>query len=808
MAKLKEKVEQLPENMPVLALRGLVLFPRMVLHFDVGREKSLHALNMAMSHDRKIFLIAQKDQQDENPSLDMLYQVGVVAEIRQIVRSQGETLRVLVDGKYRGKLLEIGELDQALIGEIVPYPTTSRIANQALSDALVRTVKDLFDEYLGLAPRMPKEIVDTILDSDDPELIADYIAGNIPFEVEDKQRLLEQNSLRRRLELIAKLLESENEILSLEADIQDQVKESMDKNQREYYLREQMRVISDELGEGDNFYDELDEYRQKIGALKTSDENKEKLLKEVSHLEKMPSNSQEASVIRGYLETCIELPWETFTKDTIDIKKAARHLDKEHYGLTKIKERILETLAVRVLAPNINGQILCLVGPPGVGKTSIVRSVAETMGRKYARIALGGVKDESEIRGHRKTYVGSMPGRIINAIKQAGSANPVMLLDEVDKLSNDFRGDPSSALLEVLDSEQNCTFRDHFIEMPFDLSHVFFIATANDRGSIPEALQDRMEIIELPSYTREEKFQIAKRHLVPKQRERHGLDAKQLTISDSALYALIDSYTREAGVRSLERQIASLCRKVAAKVVSGEGTTKITIRAEQLAEYLGPKKILDDEMAKEDAIGLVNGLAWTAVGGEMLQVETAIVPGSGKLITTGSLGDVMKESVSAAMTYIRSVTDQYGIDGSFYKEKDIHIHFPEGAVPKDGPSAGITTCTALFSALTGIPVRHDVAMTGEITLRGRVLPIGGLREKTMAAYKHGMKTVLIPAANEPDLAEVDPIVLGAIQFVPVKMMDEVLPHALCQMPEIKSETHCIMAAATEHKEQTSPVLCR
>ena len=612
---------------------------------------------------------------------------------------------------------------------------------------------------------------------------------------------------RRRLEIIAQLLESENEILALEADIQDRVKEAMDKNQRDYYLREQLRVINEELGEGDMGFEEPDEFREKIRALLTTDENKEKLLKEVSHLEKMPPNSQEAAVIRGYLETCLELPWGCYTKDVIDLKKAAKLLDKEHYGLKKIKERVLEALAVRALAPDINGQILCFVGPPGVGKTSIVRSIAQTMGRQYARIALGGIKDESEIRGHRKTYVGSMPGRIINAIKQAGSANPVLLLDEVDKLSNDYRGDPSSALLEVLDSEQNCTFRDHYIEMPFDLSHVFFIATANDRSAIPPALLDRMEVIELPSYTREEKFQIAKRHLLPKQRERHGLSVGQIAVTDGAIYDIIDHYTREAGVRTLERRLAALCRKVAAKVVSGEATEKVTIKAADLPDYLGPRYITEDIVPKEDSIGLVNGLAWTAVGGELLQVETAVVPGTGKTITTGSLGNVMKESVTAAITYIRSVAEHYEIENTFYKDKDIHIHFPEGAVPKDGPSAGITTCTALISALGNIPVRHDVAMTGEITLRGRVLAIGGLREKSMAAYKNGIKTVIIPAANEPDLAEIDDVVKKSIHFVPVHTMEEVLEQALVQLPgSVKKRGY--HAAAAEHKEASSAVLCR
>lgn len=807
MEKNIKNTDNVPARIPVLALRGLVLFPHMVLHFDVGREKSLHALSMAMNGDRKIFLVAQIDENEETPSMSGLYKVGTVAEIRQIVRSQGESLRVLVDGCYRGKLLDMFEEDKVSVGEVLPYPAAGRIANRPFSDALVRTVKDLFDEYVSLAPRMPKEIVDNILECSDPALIAEYIAGNIPFEVQDKQHLLEQNSTRRRLEIIAQLLESENEILALEADIQDRVKEAMDKNQRDYYLREQLRVINEELGDGDASYEEPDEFREKIKALLTTDDNKEKLLKEVSHLEKMPPNSQEAAVIRSYLEICLELPWGCYTKDIIDLKKAAKLLDKEHYGLKKIKERVLEALAVRALAPDINGQILCFVGPPGVGKTSIVRSIAQTMGRRYARIALGGIKDESEIRGHRKTYVGSMPGRIINAIKQAGSANPVLLLDEVDKLSNDYRGDPSSALLEVLDAEQNCTFRDHYIEMPFDLSHVFFIATANDRSAIPTALLDRMEVIELPSYTREEKFQIAKRHLLPKQRERHGLTIQQIAVTDGAIYDLIDHYTREAGVRTLERRLAALCRKVAAKVVAGEAAEKITIKSAELPDYLGPRYITEDIVPKEDSIGLVNGLAWTAVGGELLQVETAIVPGTGKTITTGSLGDVMKESVMAAITYIRSVAESYEIENTFYKDKDIHIHFPEGAVPKDGPSAGITTCTALISALANIPVRHDVAMTGEITLRGRVLAIGGLREKSMAAYKSGIKTVIIPAANEPDLAEIDDVVKKAIHFIPVHTMEEVLAQALVHLPDT-AQKRSYHAAAAEHKENTSAVLCR
>ena len=771
------------EEMPVLALRGLVLFPHMVLHFDVGREKSILALNEAMSNGRKVFLVAQRDIKDDDPAGGQLYQVGVVAEIRQIVRTQGDTLRVLVDGKSRGRLVSVTSDGPYLKGEVEDYPVSSRISNKALCDALVRTVKELFEEYCYLTPKMPREFVSNVMVSEDPFHIAEYIAGNIPLRYEDKQRVLEESTVIRRLETLAKLLENENEVLSLEQDIHEKVKEQIDRNQREYYLREQMKAISNELGEGDNLYEELEEYQDRILKLHLPEESQEKLLKEVDRLEKMPSNSNEAAVIRGYLDTVLDLPWNVTTKDKIDIKKARKFLDQEHYGLQKVKERILELLAVRKLSPDIKGQIICLIGPPGVGKTSIARSIARSMGRKYARMSLGGVRDESDIRGHRKTYIGSMPGRIINAVKQAGSSNPLILLDEIDKLGNDFRGDPASALLEVLDAEQNNAFRDHFIEIPFDLSKVLFIATANSRDTIPAPLYDRMEVIELSSYTREEKMNIAKRHLVSKQMKAHGIDPKQLRIADSALYGLIDFYTREAGVRTLERQIAALCRKAAVRIVSSDEPVKISVTAANLEEFLGPKKFRDDEMEKSDQVGVANGLAWTAVGGEMLQVEAAVMDGSGKNQSTGSLGDVMKESVAAAITYIRGVARHYGISESFYKDKDIHIHFPEGAVPKDGPSAGITTCTALISALSGIPIRHDVAMTGEITLRGRVLAIGGLREKTMAAYKNGMSTVIIPKANVPDLAEIDETVRNSLTFVPADNMETVLRHALIRFPE-------------------------
>ena len=785
--KVKIKHQGAPEQMPVLALRGLVLFPHMVLHFDVGREKSILALNEAMSKGRKVFLVAQRDIKDDDPTGGQLYQVGVVAEVRQIVRAQGDTLRVLVDGKYRGRLVELTSGTPYLAGMVEDYPISSRISNKALCDALMRTVKELFEEYCYLSPKMPRELVSNVMVSEDPFYITEYIAGNIPLRYEDKQRVLEESTVIRRLETIVKLLENENEILGLEQDIHEKVKEQIDKNQREYYLREQMKAISNELGEGENLFEELEEYQDRILKLRLPEESQEKLLKEVDRLEKMPSNSHEAAVIRGYLDTVLDLPWNTFTKDKIDIKKARRFLDQEHYGLQKVKERILELLAVRKLSPDIKGQIICLIGPPGVGKTSIAKSIAQSMGRKYARMSLGGVRDESDIRGHRKTYIGSMPGRIINAVKQAGSANALILLDEIDKLGNDFRGDPASALLEVLDAEQNYAFRDHFIEIPFDLSKVLFIATANSRDTIPGPLYDRMEVIELSSYTREEKLNIAKRHLVAKQMKAHGITAKQLKIADSALYGIIDFYTREAGVRTLERNIAALCRKAAVQVVSSEEPVRVSVTGANLEDFLGPKKFRDDETEKVDQVGVANGLAWTAVGGEMLQVEAAVMEGSGKNQSTGSLGDVMKESVAAAITYIRGVARNYGISETFYKDKDIHIHFPEGAVPKDGPSAGITTCTALISALSGIPIRHDVAMTGEITLRGRVLAIGGLREKTMAAYKNGMTTVIIPKANLSDLAEIDDTVRKNITFIPADNMETVLRHALVRVPEASKE---------------------
>jgi len=788
-----KKKEPARMRLPMLALRGLVLYPKMVLHFDVGREKSILALNEAMEKNQLVYLVTQKDIRDDDPRPNQIYKVGVVAHIKQILKTQGDVVKVLVEGKFRAKTLEVTDTEPFLQAIVEEYPLhQTRRGASMMASALMRTVKDKFEEYVSLSPRMPKELIMNVIATEDPSFLVEFIAGNIPLQENQKQVILEESSVTKRLELLAAILESENEILAVEHDIYERVKEAVDKNQREYYLREQMKAISAELGEGEELSDELQRYHDQVNALEMAQEHKDKLHKEIDRLNKMPGNSQEAAVIRTYLDNVLELPWNTRTKDKIDVAKAKKQLDHDHYGLEKVKERILELLAVRKLAPDIKGQIICLEGPPGVGKTSIARSIAKSMGRQYGRISLGGVRDESDIRGHRKTYVGAMPGRIVNGLKQAKSRNALILLDEIDKLGNDFRGDPASALLEVLDSEQNYAFRDHYIEVPIDLSEVLFIATANDLSTVPRPLLDRMEIISIASYTREEKFQIAKRHLLKKQMERHGLNAKTFRLTDDGIFALIDFYSREAGVRTLERLIASLCRKAAKVIVStpeeAKKPVKVTINAANIGEYLGPKKFHPEQIEEENEVGLVNGLAWTSVGGEMLQVEVAVLDGNGKLELTGSLGDVMKESAHAAITYIRSCADQYGIPKDFYKTKDIHIHVPEGAVPKDGPSAGVTMTTAVLSALSGIPVRRDVAMTGEITLRGRVLPIGGLREKTMAAYRAGIKTVVIPKDNEPDLEEVDPVVKAAIRFVIADRIDTVLDTALVRpAPVVEAE---------------------
>lgn len=766
-------------TLPVVALRGLVIFPKMMLHFDIGRKKSIAALNAAMEGDRELFLVAQKELQVDDPKQEDLYACGVVASVRQVLRLPGtDNIRVVVEGRYRAGLIELTQDEPYLCGIVREKRTIrARAADDLYQTALVRHIKDLFGDYAEVAPKVAPDMMLAILANDEAGDLADFIAGNIMLDYTDKQRILGELNPIKRLEALSVILTRETELLSVEEEIQQHVQEQMDKNQREYFLREQLKVISEELGDVDNPQDEAESYREKILAASMPQETEEKLLEACGRLFKMGPGSQEATVLRNYLDTVLALPWNKWTKDHLDLAAARRQLDRDHYGLNKVKERMIEMLAVRKLSPDIKGQIICLVGPPGVGKTSIARSVAKAMGRKYVRISLGGVHDEAEIRGHRKTYIGAMPGRIMDAMKQAGSSNPLILLDEIDKVGADYRGDPASALLEALDSEQNFAFRDHYIEVPFDLSKVLFITTANDASTIPAPLLDRMELIELASYTHEEKFHIAKDHLIPKQTKRHGLSGRTLRIQDDALHALIDGYTREAGVRKLERAVASLCRRAAVQIADGE-KKRVTVTAGELESFLGPQKFKPETILPRDEIGVVTGLAWTSVGGETMPVEVAVMDGTGKLELTGSLGDVMKESAHAAVSFIRSHADALHIDKNFYKEKDIHIHVPEGAVPKDGPSAGVTLATALVSALTDVPVRRDLAMTGEITLRGRVLPIGGLKEKSMAAYRTGVKTVVIPADNVPDLAEIDPAVRAGVEFVPASELSTVLRTAL------------------------------
>ena len=767
-----------PMIMPALALRGLTVFPNMLLHFDVGRESSIKALDEAMTSGQTIFLVAQRELAVENPQEGDLYTVGTISNVRQILRLPGDNVRVMVEGVSRGRLCQVVETTPYLNAEVEEIPAETPVKRSARTEALIRQTYELFETYIELAPKMTPDILLSVLSSEDPGYIADYIAQNLPMRTGDKQTILEELRPVRRLEKLCQNLRREVEILELEQEMQGKVRDQLTRSQRDYVLREQLKVLQHELGEDQQGGDqELNDYRRQIEKAKLPVEVKEKLEKEVRRLEKQPFGSAEATVLRNYLDTVLELPWDKKTKERVNVAAARKTLDADHFGLEKVKTRILEFLAVKQLAPQLKGQILCLVGPPGVGKTSIASSVAKAVHRNMARISLGGVHDEAEIRGHRKTYVGAMPGRIIAAIRQAGSCNPLLLLDEIDKLGNDQRGDPASALLEVLDGEQNATFRDHFLEVPFDLSDVLFITTANTLDTIPRPLLDRMEVIELTSYTDEEKLQIAKRHLLPKELKRHGLSRAQFKITDDALRSLIRGYTREAGVRVLERQLGALCRKAAMHVVS-DGVKSVHITAENLETYLGIPRYHPDRLPRTEQVGVVNGLAWTSVGGEILEVEAGVVPGTGKIELTGNLGDVMKESAHAALTYIRSRAHQLGIDEDFYKNRDIHIHFPEGAVPKDGPSAGIAITTAMVSALTNIPVRRDLAMTGEVTLRGRVLPIGGLKEKTMAAYRNGIRTVLLPADNEKDLEEIDQTVRAGLRFVTVEQVDAVLAEAL------------------------------
>ena len=774
------------EKMPVLALRGLVVFPGMTMHFDVGREKSIRALERAMSGDQRVFLVTQKDILQDDPTFEDLYEIGTVAHIRQVLKMPGDSVRILVYGEHRAKVTQSRRTAPYLSARVESLPDLDYTKGTARVEALLRQAAQLFDDFSELSQRPVQDVMLRILAAKEPGEVADLMTQAATFGFEQKMRVLSQLHPVRRLEIANRLLAREVEVLQIENQLQDRTQQSIDKGQRDYYLREQMKVIRSELGENDDEA-ELEEYREKIMKLKLPKEVEEKLLKELQRLSKQAYGSSESSVIRNYLDIALELPWDKRTKERVDVAAARRILDEDHFGLQKVKERILEILAVKQLAPDLPGQIICLVGPPGVGKTSIAMSVARALNRKLARISLGGIHDEAEIRGHRKTYIGAMPGRIISAVSQAGSCNPLLLLDEIDKLGSDYRGDPSAALLEVLDAEQNATFRDNYLEVPFDLSDCMFITTANTTDTIPRPLLDRMEVIELGSYTDEEKLMIAKQHLLPKQLAKHGLKKAQVRVSDDALRDLIRCYTRESGVRNLEREIAKLCRKCAMRFVSDDTMKRISVRGADLEELLGPRKIMPDKLAPADTVGLVTGLAWTSVGGETLEVECNVVEGNGKLNLTGNLGDVMKESVQAAMSYIRSRTEELHIPQDFYKTKDIHVHFPEGAVPKDGPSAGITVCTAMVSALTGRPVRRDIAMTGEISIRGRVLPIGGLKEKTMAALRHGVKTVVLPQENEKDLREIDPTVRSALNFLLVDHVDSVIDAALVQpMPELQA----------------------
>lgn len=767
----------LSERLPILALRGLTVFPKMLVHFDVGREKSIRAVDDAMKRDQEIFLLTQRSIATDDPGKDDLYDIGTVAHIRQVLKMPGDTVRILVEGEYRARVVEWMQEEPYFQGRTETVPDARCNAHAPKAEALLRQCFQLFEQFVELTPKNLQDGLLQILTATDLGYVADFVAQNASFSYEEKQKALEQLHPVRRLALVNTMLAREIEVLKLESEIQEKVQESVSQGQRDYYLREQLKVLHRELGDGDED-SELERYEEKIRALKLVEETEEKLLKEVSRLAKQPSGSSEAAVIRNYLDTCLELPWNTRTRERVDIRMARRILDEDHFGLEKVKERILEILAVKKLAPDLPGQIICLVGPPGTGKTSVAMSIARSLNRNLSRISLGGVHDEADIRGHRKTYIGAMPGRIINAVLQAGSKNALLLLDEIDKMGADYRGDPSSALLEVLDSEQNYNFRDHYLEVPFDLSECMFITTANTLDTIPRPLLDRMEVIELSSYTDEEKLRIARDHLLPKQMKRHGLKRGQLRVTDEALREIITCYTRESGVRNLERELAAVCRKADMRLVEPNPSKRVTVTGGNLEQFLGVRRFLPDELPAADQVGLVTGLAWTAVGGETLEVEVNVVDGDGKLALTGNLGDVMKESVQAAMSYIRSRASALGIAPNFYQTKDIHVHFPEGAIPKDGPSAGITICTAMVSALTGATVRRDIAMTGEISIRGRVLAIGGLKEKTMAALRHGIRTVIIPAANEKDLEEIDQTVRKALNFITVRHVDAVIEAAL------------------------------
>ncbi|MEA4922246.1 MAG: endopeptidase La [Eubacteriaceae bacterium] len=763
--------------LPMIPLRGLTIFPNMVLHFDIGREKSINALEKAMIKNQHIFLATQKDETTDLPTVNDFYHIGTIARIKQMLKLPGDSIRVLVEGISRG------EIDEMLME--VPYfkCTVTEIEEDepenvsSKTEALMRSVLSIFDEYLAVNQKLAPETFATVATINEPGRLADMVASHLDIKIDEKQAVLECTDIDERLEKINQILTREIEILNIEQDINSKVKTQINQNQREYYLREQMRAIQEELGVDEEVEDEIEGWRKQLKGLGLSEKTEEKIDKEIKRMAKMQPSSAESSVARTYIETILSLPWNKSSENDIDLKKAEKILDEDHYGLNKVKERVLEYLAVISLSKTIKGPILCLVGPPGTGKTSIVKSVARAIGREYVRMSLGGVRDEAEIRGHRRTYIGAIPGRIINCIKDAGTNNPVFLFDEVDKLGADFRGDPSSALLEVLDPEQNKEFTDHYLEVPFDLSKVMFITTANSIDTIPAPLLDRMEVIEVMGYTEEEKTKIASKYLVPKKIAENGLKKKELKIPEKTIRDLINYYTRESGVRNLEREIANLCRKVARKIVT-DGENEYAIRPEDIESYLGKKKFRYDIIKGEKEVGVTTGLAWTVVGGDTLFIETAAVPGTGKLSLTGQMGDVMQESAKTGISYIRQVAGKLGIEEDFYKTKDIHIHIPEGAVPKDGPSAGVTMCTAMISTLTGIPVKKDIAMTGEITLTGKILPVGGIREKVLAAHRAGIKKVLLPVENERDIEEIPEKVRKQLKFVLIEKVEDALDEVM------------------------------
>ena len=760
-------------KMPAVALRGMVILPGMVAHFDVSRAKSIKAVEEAMMDEQKIFLVAQKDVEQENPDIEDLFKIGIIAEVKQVIKLQNNIVRILVEGKERAELSAFLENPDYLLAEIIRFDeeVDDGLPEEA-KEAMLRSIQETFGKYVVVNPKMGKELQRQLSEITDLEKLMNQLANSLPVHFEEKQKILDAVSMTERYEVLMALLLKEIEIIAIKNDFQAKVKAQVDKNQKEYLLREQMKVIREELGE-DNTESDADHFMDALGKIKADKEVKEKIKKEIDRFKNISSSSSESAVARGYIETLLELPWNKTSRDNKDLKNAEQILNADHYGLEKVKERMLEFLAVRNLTSKGESPIICLVGPPGTGKTSIARSVAKALDKKYVRISLGGVRDEAEIRGHRRTYVGAMPGRIVNGLRSAGVKNPLMLLDEIDKMSSDYKGDTASALLEVLDAEQNKKFRDHYVEIPIDLSEVLFIATANSVQDIPRPLLDRMELIEVTSYTENEKLHIAKEHLLAKQMERNGIRPEQLAITDKAMAKIISGYTREAGVRNLERKLGEICRKAARPLYEGE-KEKIKVTEQNLEKFLGKEKYSFDKKNDTDEVGIVRGLAWTSVGGDTLEIEVNIMPGKGEFQLTGQLGDVMKESAQAGISYIRSVSEEYHIPKKFFQENDIHIHIPEGAVPKDGPSAGITMATAMLSAITKTPVRADVAMTGEITLRGRVLPIGGLKEKTLAAKNAGIKTICVPKKNEKDIDEISPEIKKGLKIVFVEQMKDVL----------------------------------